>query len=82
MEALREIFFWSIVYNFKIEPFHIQGKLNEIPDAVSRLNTFNGLLRTRALLDTNFMHFEPFCHHMSYAAYLVCFQTWKSNLMR
>ena len=80
-QALREICFWSIVFNFSLDPFYIQGRLNDIPDAVSRLNTFNGLLRTQVLFQTNFIQFQPLCAHMSDSAYTVCFQKWSKAWM-
>ena len=38
MLALRELFWLSATYNFRFTARHIQGKLNVIADAVSRLH--------------------------------------------
>jgi hypothetical protein len=39
MDMVREIFWWSTVYNFKIRAVHIPGKLNVTADAISRLHS-------------------------------------------
>ena len=39
MKMVREIFWWSSIFDFKIRAVHIQGKLNITADAVSRLHS-------------------------------------------
>jgi hypothetical protein len=38
MSALRELFWWSVTFNFQIKAVHIPGKLNMIADSISRLH--------------------------------------------
>lgn len=37
MSALREIFWWSVIYNFTFSAHHIPGYLNNLADSLSRL---------------------------------------------
>ena len=39
MDMVREIFWWSTIYNFKIRAVHIPGRLNINADAISRLHS-------------------------------------------
>ena len=38
MQVVREIFWWSVLYDFKIKAVHIAGVRNVLADAVSRLH--------------------------------------------
>lgn len=38
MSKLRDVFWLSVAYNFKFKAAHIPGKLNCLPDAISRLH--------------------------------------------
>ena len=76
--ALREIF-WSVKYNFSIEAFHIPGMLNYIPDAISRLHSFNYFNRLVNLSQYYFIDLFPFWSHMSKKSCLFLFQRWRKH---
>ncbi len=38
MDKLRDIFWLSVIYNFKLRAIHIPGKLMCLPDAISRIH--------------------------------------------
>ncbi len=50
MTALREIFWFSVVYNFRITCHYYPGVRNVLADAVSRLHEASGILRYNELL--------------------------------
>lgn len=50
MNKLRELFWLSVKYNFKIHAVHLPGVLNCIPDSISRLHEPGQLLHLFSLL--------------------------------
>ena len=74
MEALRELFMLSAVYDFDFEGFYVPGVDNGLADAISRLHQPGQLRLLSDLLPM--WHFsptvlQPYAHHMSYNAFLV-----------
>ena len=47
MAALRRIFWYSAVYNFRLRAIYYPGHSNKLADCVSRLHEPNGLIRLR-----------------------------------
>lgn len=80
MAMVREIFWWSTIFNFKIRAVHIPGEENIVADAVSRLHVqkFYDLLVPFWSLHPHSLRFlwpVFFLQHMSYGAFLsVCLQ--------
>lgn len=50
MSALREIYYFSVIYNFRFTMHHYCGIRNKIADAVSRMHELYGVLRFNELL--------------------------------
>jgi len=50
MDALRNIFYYSVIYNFRIKCHYYPGVRNQLADAVSRLHERFGILRYQELL--------------------------------
>jgi len=50
MESLREVFWYSVMYNFRIKCHWYPGIRNSLADAVSRLHEASGVLRFNKLL--------------------------------
>lgn len=50
MEALRQIFWYSVIFNFKFTCHYYPGVRNQLADAVSRLHEQWGILRYNELL--------------------------------
>ena len=78
MDTVREIFWLSAAYDFRIRGVHIAGTLNEAADAVSRLHSGGSLLRMeRVHLFDNILPFLMylwpfyFIMHMSYESFLL-----------
>lgn len=73
MENLRQLFWLSVKFNFKLVSIHIPGVLNQLPDSISRLHERGQVLRLHSLLK-NWFHckfngfFINWSDHMSFAA--------------
>ena len=52
MAELRDLFWLSVQYNFKMRAIHIPGVINQLPDSISRLHEPGQLLRLHSLLST------------------------------
>jgi hypothetical protein len=65
MKMVREVFWWSSVFNFKIRAVHIKGTLNFLADAVSRLHS-------RKAFDT-LAPFWGFPSHVTRSLYVIYF---------
>ena len=52
MQALRGLFWLQTQYNFRLHAIHMPGKLNQLPDAISRLHEPGQILRLCALLNS------------------------------
>ena len=50
MEALRQVFWYSVLYNFRITCHYYPGVRNVLADAVSRMHETAGVLRYNELL--------------------------------
>jgi hypothetical protein len=50
MKHFRQLFWLMEKYNFKLHAIHIPGKLNNLPDAISRLHEPGQTLRLRSML--------------------------------
>ena len=72
MDYLRQLFWYSATYNFRLKVFHIPGKLNVWADHVSRLHQVEHLV---AFCQFELSRFGPFAlaslatFHMSQASY-------------
>ena len=76
MDALRDLFWLQVKFNFRLRAIHIPGKLNQLPDAISRLHEPGQALRLQSLLSN--WHSTPqypdtscLDTHMSYSAFQV-----------
>ena len=74
MGSLRELFWLMENFNFKLHAIHIPGRLNQIPDCISRLHEPGQLPRLHALIN-NWHHCNagdqnfPLANHMSSCAF-------------
>ena len=50
MTALRELFWLTVEYNFRLHAIHIPGSLNQLADAISRLHEPGQILQLHSLL--------------------------------
>ena len=79
MEALRELFWISEQYNFNICAIHVPGKVNMLPDSISRLHEKHQLDRFNSLMCNWFqqssgcMWLFSVCCNMSYLTLLFLF---------
>ena len=81
MAALRELFWLSVHYNFRIRAIHIPGVINQMADAISRLHEPGQILYLRSLLKQwhhNVTFDIDWSNHMSPAT----LQTIKCQLQR
>jgi hypothetical protein len=76
MSFLRQLFWLMVQYNFKLHAVYIPGKLNNLPDAISRLHEPGQASRLTTLLG-NWGHSDAINDHpnyynnMSYGAFQV-----------
>jgi hypothetical protein len=59
MKYMRDMFWVSSKYNFVVKVFYMQGCLQTIPDAISRLHESNGLIRVQTIINDWYL-----CHAM------------------
>lgn len=57
MQCMKDMFWVSAKYNFVVKAIYMQGCLQVIPDAISRLHEHSGLLRVHKLINDWYM-----CH--------------------
>ena len=50
MSALRDLFWLSVTYNFKLHAIHIPGRFNLLPDTISRLHEPGQVIHLHTLL--------------------------------
>jgi hypothetical protein len=67
MAALRQLFWWSAKFNFKLRAIHVPGCINSLPDSISRLHEAGQVLRLNSLLSNWFhgIHCIKWNNHMS-----------------
>ena len=58
MQSLRNIFWYSAIYNFRIKAVYIPGIYNQIADCISRLHENNSLERLRVLVNSMYKSFD------------------------
>ena len=63
MEQLRQLFWLSVQYNFKLHAIHMPGVLNQLPDSISRLHEQGQVLRLHPLLKN--------WHHCAFQRYVI-----------
>ena len=81
-QAVREIFWWSVKYDFELDVFHIPGVKNELCDAISRIHNLGDALRFRSyMLKYCIWEFPLYCH-MSYNSLIYISQQWRKHWMR
>lgn len=59
MQCMRDMFWLSTKYNFCVKVFYMQGCLQTLPDAISRLHENGGLLKVQSLINDWYL-----CHAM------------------
>jgi hypothetical protein len=75
LQIVKEIFWLSVRYNFRISAQYLPGKLNILADRISRMSDFNEALCAKNLLcgSENVL----FCSgHMTYASYVYLQEMW------
>ena len=50
MAALRRIFWYSAIYNFRLRAIYYPGQFNKLADSVSRLHETNGLIELQTAM--------------------------------
>jgi hypothetical protein len=83
MHHLRKLFWLTAEYNFKLHAVYIPGKLNNLPDAISRLHEPGQLCRLKYLL-SNWSHGTPefeLSYKMSDGALQVLTNHWSSRVL-
>ena len=76
MEALRNLFWLSVQYNFKLHAIHIPGRIHTIPDTISRLHEVGQVLHLYSLLQywhRRAVYFDML-NHMSFNALQAVYQ--------
>ncbi len=76
MKAIRELFWLSASFNFTIRAVFVPGKLNDIPDAISRIHQRGQIHRLFRLLGVEnpcLSMFSPYSN-MSFKAFVSVFQ--------
>ena len=70
MNSLRDLFWLSVKYNFKLHAVHIPGQLNMLPDTISRLHEPGQVLHLQSLLSSwhHCAYSLDLSAHMSFAA--------------
>ena len=69
MSALRHFFWLSVKYNFRLKAIHMPGKLNQLPDAISRLDCAGEVLRLHSLL-ANWYHVQQSCLNIEWTKHM------------
>lgn len=79
LSIIKELFWLSVEYNFKLSAKHLAGNLNILSDGISRLHNFNNAKLTHQLLSNN-SNIPIFCKgHMSKQTFLSLQETWSEN---
>jgi hypothetical protein len=72
---VKELFWLSVLYDFKLSASHIPGKLNTLSDKLSRLHNFEDAVDARILLVGK--EVIVLCaSHLSYATYVYLQEMW------
>ena len=80
MPWVREIFWISVEFDFKISSVHIPGKLNVLADRISRLSDLNSAMDARLLL-ANFSSSMVICNeHMTIDSFCSLQAKWTQGL--
>ena len=87
MPFIRELFWLSAIYNFQITAEYIPGRLNDMPDAISRLHEAGQLTRLGSLMGiprdaSCFWAYDCFPWHMSAHSWLYLYPQIQSFLQR
>ena len=80
--AVQEIFWYSVMYNFTIESFHVPGIMNKVPDAISRLHSKSYVLQLFNLAQYYYIDIFPLNVHMSYKSLYFLLQRWRRHWMQ
>jgi hypothetical protein len=74
-EIVKDLFWLSVEFNFKLTALHIEGKLNVLSDRLSRMDMLDVAHDVKSMV-------SPFCSvllckgHMTYATYLLLQKCW------
>ena len=52
MKCMRELFWTAVMYNFVIKACYMPGSLQALPDAISRMHEYGGLLKVETMLNS------------------------------
>ena len=82
MKIVKELFWVSVEYGFKLSAKHLPGKLNVLADCLSRLDSVFTANRANFLLSgaVNVMLYGC-CSHMSYGSFLLLQKMWSETLL-
>ena len=84
-KLLRDMFWWSVKYNFVVRAIHVPGALNTIPDTISRLHE-PGKCQLLVTLLGNWLHGAGYetdlRRHMSEKSLRFLFQSLRDSLKR
>lgn len=80
MSLIRELFWLSVLYDFKISASHIPGDLNFLADRLSRLNSLPHAIDAANMLSTLCSYDTPLPLHMSYETYVYLQMLWRIHL--
>ena len=80
MLIVRELFWLSVKYDFRLTALYTPGKLNVLSDRVSRLDEPVAALEAFELLSVSYTIPVYACNHMSYDSFLALQDTWKRHL--
>jgi hypothetical protein len=78
---IRELFWLSVIYNFKITTRYIPGVENVISDRISRLTSLNAAADVRTLLAGEGVGMVFCAGHMSQQAFLFLQMNWRMGLV-
>ena len=75
-EIVKELFWLSVQFDFRLSALHIEGKLNVLSDRISRLHDMSSALEVKQLLCGN-VHVPLYCvTHMTYSTYVSLQRSW------
>jgi hypothetical protein len=74
LQIIKELFWCSVHYNFKLTALHLPGDLNIVSDRISRLHDLSAACEAHNLLSNEML---VFCNnHMTEDAFLSLQETW------
>jgi hypothetical protein len=77
LDIVKELFWLSVKFSFRLSASHIEGKLNVLSDKLSRMHEITSAKKVKQLLYGS--EYVTLCckNHMSYASYIYLQESWR-----